>query len=293
MLILEGVTRTFGQMSAVSDVSLQFRPGGFVGIIGRSGAGKSTLLRLINRLIDPTAGRVSFDGTDVTRLRGAELRAWRARAAMIFQQFNLVGRLDVLTNVLMGRLAAVPTWRALTAPVDRRGQGDRAVRARAVRCRGVRGAARRPAFRRPAAARRDRARAGAGAADHPGRRAGRLARSAQHRGGDGCAAADQQAFRHHGDLQPAFARSRAPLLRPAGRHRGRPRRLRWRAGAAHRCGGARALRPRSRRGDGPGARRQSTSRSPGHVRSGCGRPDQSVPTQKQKRREQCSTVAIS
>ena len=113
MLILEGVTRTFGQMSAVSDVSLQFRPGGFVGIIGRSGAGKSTLLRLINRLIDPTAGRVSFDGTDVTRLRGAELRAWRARAAMIFQQFNLVGRLDVLTNVLMGRLAAVPTWRAL------------------------------------------------------------------------------------------------------------------------------------------------------------------------------------
>jgi phosphonate transport system ATP-binding protein len=114
MLILEGVTRTFGQMSAVSDVSLEFRPGGFVGIIGRSGAGKSTLLRLINRLIDPTAGRVSFDGTDVTRLRGAELRAWRARAAMIFQQFNLVGRLDVLTNVLMGRLAAVPTWRALT-----------------------------------------------------------------------------------------------------------------------------------------------------------------------------------
>jgi phosphonate transport system ATP-binding protein len=124
MLILDGVTRTFGQMSAVSDVSLEFRPGSFVGVIGRSGAGKSTLLRLINRLIDPTAGRVVFDGRDVTRLRGAELRAWRARAAMIFQQFNLVGRLDVLTNVLMGRLAAAPTWRAL---LNQWGEEDKAL----------------------------------------------------------------------------------------------------------------------------------------------------------------------
>jgi phosphonate transport system ATP-binding protein len=97
----------------VSNVSLEFRPGSFVGVIGRSGAGKSTLLRLVNRLIDPSVGRISFNGTDVTKLHGAELRAWRARCAMIFQQFNLVGRLDVLTNVLMGRLAAVPTWRAL------------------------------------------------------------------------------------------------------------------------------------------------------------------------------------
>jgi phosphonate transport system ATP-binding protein len=113
MLVLQGVTRTFGKMSAVSDVSLEFGTGSFVGIIGRSGAGKSTLLRLINRLIEPSAGRVTFKGTDVTMLRGSELRAWRARSAMIFQQFNLVGRLDVMTNVLMGRLAAVPTWRAL------------------------------------------------------------------------------------------------------------------------------------------------------------------------------------
>ncbi len=69
---------------------------------------------MINRLQDPTGGRILFEGRDVTGLRGQDLRLWRARAAMIFQQFNLVGRLDVLTNVLMGRLAEMPAWRALT-----------------------------------------------------------------------------------------------------------------------------------------------------------------------------------
>jgi phosphonate transport system ATP-binding protein len=54
-----------------------------------------------------------FDGVDVTALRGRDLRQWRARSAMIFQQFNLVGRLDVLTNVLMGRLSEIPLWRSL------------------------------------------------------------------------------------------------------------------------------------------------------------------------------------
>jgi phosphonate transport system ATP-binding protein len=114
MLVLDGVTRRFGDLTAVADVELAIEPGGFIGIIGRSGAGKSTLLRLINRLIDPSAGRISYGGTDVTALRGRALRQWRARSAMIFQQFNLVGRLDVLTNVLMGRLAEVPAWRALS-----------------------------------------------------------------------------------------------------------------------------------------------------------------------------------
>src|SRR5262245_4017144 len=113
MLVVDGVTRRFGAKAAVSDVSFQIDRGSFVGIIGRSGAGKSTLLRLINRLIEPDAGRISFAGNDVTALKGAQLRQWRARAAMIFQQFNLVGRLDVLTNVLMGRLAHVPQWCAL------------------------------------------------------------------------------------------------------------------------------------------------------------------------------------
>ena len=114
MLVVEGLTCRFDTKAAVDDASFQVSPGGFVGVIGRSGAGKSTLLRSINRLVTPTDGRILFDGIDVTALRGKELRQWRARSAMIFQQFNLVGRLDVLTNVLMGRLATMPAWRSLS-----------------------------------------------------------------------------------------------------------------------------------------------------------------------------------
>jgi phosphonate transport system ATP-binding protein len=113
MLVVEGLTCRFGTKAAVDNASFSIAPGGFVGVIGRSGAGKSTLLRMINRLAEPTEGRILFEGQDVTALRGRELRRWRARSAMIFQQFNLVGRLDVLTNVLMGRLAQIPSWRSL------------------------------------------------------------------------------------------------------------------------------------------------------------------------------------
>ena len=114
MLVVEGLTCRFGTKAAVDNASFSIAPGSFVGVIGRSGAGKSTLLRMINRLADPSEGRILFEGTDVTALRGRSLRQWRARSAMIFQQFNLVGRLDVLTNVLMGRLAGIPAWRSLT-----------------------------------------------------------------------------------------------------------------------------------------------------------------------------------
>jgi phosphonate transport system ATP-binding protein len=113
MLVVEGLTCRFGAKAAVDNASFAVEPGSFVGVIGRSGAGKSTLLRMINRLAEPTQGKILFEGLDVTALRGRDLRLWRARSAMIFQQFNLVGRLDVLTNVLMGRLADVPVWRSL------------------------------------------------------------------------------------------------------------------------------------------------------------------------------------
>jgi phosphonate transport system ATP-binding protein len=104
-LTLTNVSRQFGETTAVDNVTLSIEPGQFVGVIGRSGAGKSTLLRLINRLIDPTAGSISFQGSEITALKGKPLRQWRRDCAMIFQQFNLVERLDVLTNVLIGRLA--------------------------------------------------------------------------------------------------------------------------------------------------------------------------------------------
>ena len=78
MLVVEGLTCRFGTTAAVDNASFSVAPGGFVGVIGRSGAGKSTLLRMINRLVDPTAGRILFDGIDVTALRGQALREWRA-----------------------------------------------------------------------------------------------------------------------------------------------------------------------------------------------------------------------
>jgi len=104
MLELQGLTRRFGAVTAVDQVTLSIPAGQMLGIIGRSGAGKSTLLRLINRLVEPTEGRILFEGMEVTALSGRRLRDWRTRCAMIFQQFNLVQRLDVLTNVLVGRL---------------------------------------------------------------------------------------------------------------------------------------------------------------------------------------------
>jgi len=113
LLTIRNLTKQFGENTAVDRVSLDVKSGSFVGVIGRSGAGKSTLLRMINRLNEPTHGSIEYDGTVVTDLKGVALNEWRRNCAMVFQQFNLVGRLDVLTNVLMGRLTTVPTWRAL------------------------------------------------------------------------------------------------------------------------------------------------------------------------------------
>jgi phosphonate transport system ATP-binding protein len=98
------VSRHFGSKTAVENVNLEIPAGQMVGIIGRSGAGKSTLLRMINRLTETSEGSIEFSGRDVTRLSGGALRQWRSDCAMIFQQFNLVPRIDVLTNVLLGRL---------------------------------------------------------------------------------------------------------------------------------------------------------------------------------------------
>ncbi|MEM6712790.1 MAG: phosphonate ABC transporter ATP-binding protein [Pseudomonadota bacterium] len=104
MLEINGLSKHFTATKAVDDVSLSIPDGQMVGIIGRSGAGKSTLLRMLNRLADPTAGSIDFKGQNVASIKGSELLKWRSECAMIFQQFNLVGRLDVITNVLTGRM---------------------------------------------------------------------------------------------------------------------------------------------------------------------------------------------
>ncbi|GLQ55274.1 phosphonate ABC transporter ATP-binding protein [Devosia nitrariae] len=109
MLEIRSATKSFGDVLAVDQVSLRVEPGQMVGVIGRSGAGKSSLLRLVNRLVSATSGDILFEGRSISGLSGQDLRAWRARCAMIFQQFNLVNRLDVITNVLIGRIGTAGT----------------------------------------------------------------------------------------------------------------------------------------------------------------------------------------
>lgn len=105
MLCLGNVSKSYGKSRVISNLSFEIPEGQMVGVIGRSGAGKSTLLRMVNRLTDVSEGRIEFAGEPVSRLKGKALRQWRGQTAMIFQQFNLIPRLDVITNVLMGRIA--------------------------------------------------------------------------------------------------------------------------------------------------------------------------------------------
>jgi phosphonate transport system ATP-binding protein len=126
VVMLERVGRRFGAQVALDGVSACIRPGEFVAIVGRSGAGKTTLLRMLSRAIVPTAGCVRMGGQDLRPLRGRALRAHRARVGVIYQQFNLVKRLRVLDNVLVGRLAHLTGWRRYAALVGafHRGQRD-------------------------------------------------------------------------------------------------------------------------------------------------------------------------
>ncbi|GIV76876.1 phosphonate ABC transporter ATP-binding protein [Litorilinea aerophila] len=112
ILRVEHLTKIYPNgVLALDDVSFTVPRGQFLAVIGLSGSGKSTLLRCINRLVEPTSGRIIFDGIDVTAANDAELRRIRRRIGMVFQHFNLVHRSTVLTNVLTGRLGYVnPVW---------------------------------------------------------------------------------------------------------------------------------------------------------------------------------------
>jgi phosphonate transport system ATP-binding protein len=112
ILQIEHLTKRYtGGVLALDDVSFEVPRGQFVAVIGLSGSGKSTLLRCINRLVEPTSGRILFAGMDVTAANDVELRRARRRIGMVFQHFNLVHRSSVLTNVLAGRLGYVnPLW---------------------------------------------------------------------------------------------------------------------------------------------------------------------------------------
>ncbi len=100
---IQSATKRFPNgFEALKGIDAEIQSGSFTVVLGPSGAGKSTLLRLMNGLETPTAGAVRIDGETVD---ARSLRTIRSRVAMVFQQFNLVDRLSVVTNVLTGRLA--------------------------------------------------------------------------------------------------------------------------------------------------------------------------------------------
>jgi phosphonate transport system ATP-binding protein len=114
MLRVEHLSKVYpNQTQALQDVSFEVADGEFLAVIGLSGSGKSTLLRCINRLVEPTSGKIYWDGEDLTAASGAGIRRLRRKIGMVFQQFNLVKRSSVYTNVLSGRLGYVNTFTSL------------------------------------------------------------------------------------------------------------------------------------------------------------------------------------
>ncbi|MDH5507935.1 MAG: phosphonate ABC transporter ATP-binding protein [Anaerolineae bacterium] len=115
MLQVKNLTKIYdGGVQALTNVSFEVPKGQFLVVIGLSGSGKSTLLRCINRLIEPTAGQILWNGTDVAAASPEEVRRIRRKIGMVFQHFNLVHRSRVITNVLAGRLGYInPAWSLL------------------------------------------------------------------------------------------------------------------------------------------------------------------------------------
>ena len=108
MLKIEKLSKTYDSATyALQDVSLVIDPGEFVVVLGKSGSGKSTLLRCINRLVEPTSGRIFLNETEITGASPSRLRELRKKIGMVFQQYNLVERFSVQTNVLSGKLASM------------------------------------------------------------------------------------------------------------------------------------------------------------------------------------------
>lgn len=128
MLKVENLTKTYDDGTvALKDVSFEVPDGEFLVVLGLSGAGKSTLLRCINRLIEPTEGKIIWDGTDITAASRERLRQIRRHIGMVFQEFNLVERSSVMTNVLSGRLGYVKPWLSILHRFPKK-EVDRALR---------------------------------------------------------------------------------------------------------------------------------------------------------------------
>ncbi len=114
MLTLKRLSKSYvAGKPVLVDIDLDIASRGVTAIIGPSGTGKSTLIRCVNRLVEPSAGEILFDGVDLARLSGRALREARRHIGMVFQEYNLVERLTVMENLLCGRLGYVSPWRAM------------------------------------------------------------------------------------------------------------------------------------------------------------------------------------
>ncbi|MCM3439875.1 phosphonate ABC transporter ATP-binding protein [Metabacillus halosaccharovorans] len=114
ILSIKNLVKVYGKDTrALNGISLDFYPGEFIVVIGPSGAGKSTFIRCINRLVNPSEGEIIFDGQHLENLNGRKLRKERSKIGMIFQHYNLVGRTNVIKNVLHGQLSNIPLYKSL------------------------------------------------------------------------------------------------------------------------------------------------------------------------------------
>ncbi len=115
ILQIKNLEKTYPNgFKALKGINLEVEEGEFLVVIGLSGSGKSTLLRCINRLHDPTSGEIIYNGSvDIAKIKGSKIRDIRHEIGMVFQQFNLIPRYTVLSNVLMGKLSNTPTWKSI------------------------------------------------------------------------------------------------------------------------------------------------------------------------------------
>lgn len=125
LLSIEKLEKSYVKGTPVlKGISLEFHEGEFVVVIGPSGAGKSTFIRCLNRMIEPSSGSIIFNGETTNTLKGHSLRRMRSQIGMVFQHHNLVGRTNVIRNVLHGRLGQMPFWKSLLGRYSQQDKQD-------------------------------------------------------------------------------------------------------------------------------------------------------------------------